>query len=388
MTTTERGAIRVEAVAGPGAMDRFIRVPFSLYDNDANWVPPLVMERRDHLNPRKNPWFDHGEARYWLAFRGDSPGGRPVGRISAQIDRTHLERYDDGTGHFGFLEGEDDGAVFQALFGAAECWLRERGMSRIRGPFSLSINDESGLLVDGFDTPPSMMMGHAPPYYSHRVEAEGYDKAMDLLAYVYDSHQVMPDGPRQLIERLGQSGTVTLRPLDKRRYSNDLGIILDIFNDAWSRNWGFVPFTAAEVAHLAKELKPLIRPGLVCIAEVDGEPAAMAVSLPNLNEAIADLGGALLPFGWAKLLWRLKVGTLETVRVPLMGVRRQFHGTWQGAALAFAVIDSVHGRLMAEGFKRAEMSWVLETNRPMRRLIEAVGARPYKTYRVYEKALT
>lgn len=387
MSATDGGAVRVEAVADGGAMARFIRLPFYLHHNDPHWVPPLVMERRDHLNPRKNPWFDHGEARYWLAYRGDRPSDQPVGRISAQIDRTYLDRYGDATGHFGFLEGADDGAVFHGLFSAAEGWLRKRGMSRVRGPFSLSINDETGLLVDGFDTPPSMMMGHAPPYYGPRVEAEGYGKAMDMLAYLYESHQVMPHGPKALIARLRQAGDVTLRPLDKRHYDHDLGIILDIFNDAWSNNWGFVPFTAAEVTHLAAELRPLIRSNLVCIAEVGGEPAAMAVSLPNLNEAIADLGGALLPFGWVKLLWRLKVGPMKSVRVPLMGVRRKFHGRWQGAALAFAVIDSVHGRLMAEGFERAEMSWVLETNRPMRRLLEAVGARPYKTYRVYEKAL-
>ena len=383
MTAAKGGAVRVEAVADAAAMERFIRLPFALYDNDPHWVPPLVMERRGHLNPAKNPWFDHGEARYWLAYRD----GQPAGRISAQVDRTYLDLYGDATGHFGFLEGVDDGAVFQALFNAAEGWLRDRGMTRVRGPFSLSINDETGLLVDGFDTPPSLMMGHAPPYYGSRVEAEGYGKAMDMLAYVYDSHQTMPPGPKALIARLRRSGDVTLRPLDQRHYGRDLGIILDIFNDAWSNNWGFVPFTAAEVAHLATELKPLIRPGLVCIAEVGGEPAAMAVSLPNLNEAIADLGGALLPFGWAKLLWRLKVGRIKTVRGPLMGVRRQYHSGWQGAALTFAVIDAVHGRLMAEGFERAEMSWVLETNRPMRRLMDAVGARPYKTYRVYEKAL-
>ena len=379
-----RGAsLRVEAVRDAVGVDRFIRVPFALYADDPNWVPPLVIERRDHLNPRKNPYFNHAEAGFWLALRD----GRPVGRISAQVDRARLERYDDATGHFGFVEAEDDGEAFAALFGAAEAWLRDRHMRRVLGPFSLSINDESGLLVDGFDTPPSIMMGHAPPYYAERIEAQGYTKAKDLVAYVYESHQRFPPGPAALVARARQSPNVTVRPLDKSRYRQDLHVILDIFNDAWSENWGFVPFSAAEIEHVAAALKPLIREEMVCIAEVDGEPSAMAVSLPNLNEAIADLGGALLPFGWAKLLWRLKFGRLRTARVALMGVRRRHHGTPLGMALAYTVVDAINRALRASGFERAELSWILEDNLPMRRIIDALGGRPYKTYRVYQKAL-
>ena len=376
-------AVVIEAVADAAAMERFIRAPFALQGGDPNWVPPLIKERRDHLDPRKNPWFDHAEAGYWLALRG----GRVAGRISAQVDRARLARHGDATGHFGFLEAEDDGAVFNALFGAAEAWLGERGMRRAMGPFSLSINDETGLLVDGFDSPPSLMMGHAPPYYGRRVEDQGYVKAMDLFAYTRETRQPLPPGPTALAERVRHSPEVTLRPLDPARYGDDLDIILDIFNDAWSENWGFVPFTAAEIDHLATSLKPLIRADLVCIAEVGGEPAAMAVALPNLNEAIADLGGRLLPLGWARLLWRLKVRGLRTARVPLMGVRRRYHATVLGAALAFAVVDAIHRHLAAAGFDRAELSWVLEDNQPMRRMVEAIGGRAYKTYRIYEKAL-
>ncbi len=376
-------AVVIEAVADDDAMERFIRAPFALQGDDPNWVPPLLKERSDHLNPRKNPWFDHAEAGYWLALRG----GRVAGRISAQVDRARLARHGDATGHFGFLEAEDDGAVFRALFCAAEAWLGERGMRRALGPFSLSINDESGLLVDGFDSPPSLMMGHAPPYYGRRVEDEGYVKAMDLIAYTRETRQPLPAGPKALAERVRHSPEVTLRALDPARYGDDLDTILDIFNDAWSGNWGFVPFTAAEIGHLATSLKPLIRADLVCIAEVGGEAQAMAVALPNLNEAIADLGGRLLPLGWARLLWRLKVRGLRTARVPLMGVRRRHHGTPLGAALAFAVVDDIHRHLAAAGFDRAELSWVLEDNQAMRRMVEAIGARAYKTYRVYEKAL-
>ena len=315
--------LSIERLGETAGIDRFIRVPFALYDDDPHWVAPLIMERRDHLNARANPYFDHAEVAYWLALRGD----RAVGRISAQIDHAYLERHGDACGHFGFIEGTDDPAVFKGLFAAAEGWLRERGMVRARGPFSLSINDESGLLIEGFDSPPSMMMGHAPPYYAARIEAEGYTKANDLLAYRYEAHQTFPPGPAAIVKRARRSNTIRLRHLNKARYQADLDIILDIFNDAWSDNWGFVPFTPAEIKHVAKSMKPLIREKLVCIIEVDGEAAAMAVSLPNLNEAIADLGGSLLPFGWAKLLWRLKVGPLRSARVLLMGVRKKYHNS-------------------------------------------------------------
>jgi hypothetical protein len=376
--------LRIELIGDAAGIDRFIKVPFALYADDPHWVAPLNLERRDHLNPKSNPYFDHAEVAYWLALRG----GRAVGRISAQVDRAYLERHNDGCGHFGFIEGIDDGAVFKGLFAAAEGWLAERGMVQVRGPFSLSINDESGLLVEGFDSPPSMMMGHAPPYYAGRIEAEGYSKAKDLFAYRFDRGQSLPAGPSAIIKRARRSNPIKLRHLDKRRYQADLDIILDIFNDAWSNNWGFVPFTAAEIKHMAKSMKPLISEKLVSIVEVDGEPAAMAVSLPNLNEAIADLDGALLPFGWAKLLWRLKIGPLRSARVLLMGVRKKYHDSPLGAALAFTAIDAIYRDLTAAGFDYAELSWVLEDNLPMRRIIDVCGARHYKTYRIYEKALT
>ncbi len=365
------------------AIDRFIRVPFALYGDDPHWVAPLILERREHLNPRANPSFDHAEVDYWLALRG----GRAVGRISAQVDQAYLMRHGDACGHFGFIEAVDDGAVFKGLFAAAEGWLRERGMVRARGPFSLSINDESGLLVHGHDCPPSMMMGHAPPFYAAHMEAGGYGKAMDLYAYRYDAHQTFPSGPAAIVKRAARNAPIKLRHLNKANYQADLDIILDIFNDAWSDNWGFVPFTPAEIRHVAKSMKPLIRERLVSIIELDGTPAAMAVSLPNLNEAIADLHGSLLPFGWAKLLWRLKIGRMRSARVLLMGVRRQYHNSALGTALAFTAIGAIYSELTDSGFEYAELSWVLENNHTMRKIIEACGARHYKTYRIFEKAL-
>ncbi|MCP4327115.1 MAG: hypothetical protein GY791_01590 [Alphaproteobacteria bacterium] len=380
----EAQAVVVEAVTDKSSLDTFIRTPWPIYAHDSNWVPPLVLERRDHLDQRKNPFFDHAEAALWVARRGQ----RVVGRISAQIDSAYLKLHQDATGHFGLLEAEDDAQVFQALTGTAEAWLRDRGMRRVRGPLSLSINDESGLLVDGFDTPPMIMMNHAPPYYGAQLEAIGYAKAKDLIAYIYDSFAPMPKVAASLVERVRQSPEVTLRPLRKKSYDAELHAILDIFNDAWANNWGFVPLGEAEMAHIAKEMKPLIREDLVCIAEIDGVPAAMAVSLPNLNEAIADLDGALLPFGWAKLLWRLKVGSLKTARVALMGIRQRLQQTPMGGAIAFAVIDTIRQTHMKSGIGQVELSWVLEDNTRMRHMIEAVGGQPYKTYRIYERDLT
>ncbi len=377
-------SIVLEKVEGRSGLKRFLEVPRTIYADDPNWVPPLLFERLEHLAPAKNPYFARAEAAYWTARRG----ARPVGRISAQVNRAHLERYNDDTGHFGFLEGADDPAVFHALTAAAESWLRGHGLSRVSGPFSLSINDESGLLVEGFESPPYLMMGHARPYYARHLEACGYEKAVDLIAYLYDLAQEPPATVAKAIARLASEPGVRVRRLDMGRYREEIAAVVDIFNDAWADNWCFVPLSPPEVAFLAKNIRPLITPGHVAIAEVAGEPAAMAVTLPNVNEAIADLGGRLLPFGWAKLLWRLKVKGTATARLPLMGVRRRYQNGPLGAALALGVIDAVRRHHAAQGTKWGELSWVLEENRRVRRIIEMLGATPYKTYRMYEKELT
>ncbi len=378
-----RAGLRVAPVDGRADMARFLRLPWSIYAGDPHWVPPLLAERRGHLNPKANPFFQHADVGFWLAWRD----GRPVGRISAQVNHLHLERYGDATGHFGLLEAEDDPETFAALFAIAEGFLRERGMRRVIGPFSLSINDESGLLVDGADTPPSMLMGHAPAYYATRLSALGFVRAKDLMAFAYDLTAPMPAAAARFVDRLADDPSIRFRGLRKANYAEDLAIVIDIFNDAWSENWGYVPFTEAEIAHFNKELKPLVRTESLCLAEVDGEPVAMAICLPNLNEAIADLDGRLLPFGWAKLLWRLKIGPMRSARVPLFGVRRRYHGSPMGAALAYGVIDRLRRDHAALGFREAELSWVLEDNTAMRSMIEAVGGRAYKTYRLFEKAL-
>lgn len=361
----------------------FVDLPWSIYSDDPNWVPPLRLERLDHLNRRKNPFFTQAEARFWLAFRA----GKAVGRISAQVDQAHLLEHRDSTGHFGFLEAVDDAEVVKRLVSAAADWLRSQGMTRMTGPFSLSINDESGLLIEGFNTPPSIMMGHARPYYGPRLEAAGLNKAKDLVCYHYEAAQPLPRAVESMIAKAKATEGLTVRPLSQERFAEDLKAIMAIFNDAWAGNWGFVPFSDADVRYLAKNLKPLIRPGYVAIAELDGEPAAMAITLPNLNEVIADLDGGLMPFGWVKLVWRLRVTGPRTVRLPLMGVRRCYQDSALGAALAFSVIDAVRRYHRDRGVISAELSWVLEDNTAVRRMIETLGAQVSKTYRIYEMDL-
>ncbi|MEJ2164639.1 MAG: N-acetyltransferase [Desulfobacterales bacterium] len=367
-------------VRGRSALNDFIRLPWSLYREDPMWVPPLLLERRMHLSP-KNPYFEHVEFCSWLAYRS----GKPVGRISAQIDRLHIDRHQDDTGFFGMLEAEDNSLTFRSLLDTAESWLRDKGMRRIGGPYNLSINQELGLLVDGFDSPPSLMMGHARPYYALRIEENGFQKEKDLLAYIINSDFKMSAAAKRITAT--NKGRVHIRKLQKSNFEDELNILREIFNDAWSQNWNFVPFTNAEFEHLGKDLKMLADEELVKIAEVDGEPAAFIVVLPNINEVIRDLNGRLLPIGWLKMLWRLKVKYPQSGRIPLMGVRRRYHDSLMGAALAFGVIANVQQPSIKRGLKEVELSWILEDNMGMRNIIESIGGRVYKTYRIYGKEI-
>jgi hypothetical protein len=372
--------LRVVKVEDRDVLNEFIRLPWSLYVDDPMWIPPLLLERRMHLSP-KNPYFEHAEFCSWVIYRAD----KAVGRISAQIDRLHIERYQDATGFFGMLESEDDIQIFQKLLTTAENWLRDQGMQRICGPFNLSINQELGLLVDGFDAPPSMMMGHAPPYYADRIQENGYEKEKDLLAYIIKADFEMPASVKRILARTKDK--IRIRRLNKSDFAKELLIIQDIFNDAWSQNWNFVPFTEAEFEHLGKDLKILADEELIKIAEIDGKPVAFIVVLPNINEAIRDLNGRLLPFGWIKLLWRLKIKSPKSARIPLMGVRGQYQGRLMGAALAFGVIAAAQPRALKRGIKELELSWILEDNTGMRNIIESITGRVYKTYRIYSKDL-
>ena len=364
-------------------MTRFIKLPGSIYEPGDNWIEPLHIERREHLSPKTNPFFEHGEAALFLAMREN----QCVGRISAQICRLHLERHGDQTGFFGFIDAVDEREVFARLLRTAEDWLRDRGMKQIRGPFSFTINEETGLLIDGFDRPPAIFMGHAKPYYRHHIEALGYAKAKDIVAYDYHSSFELTGPAKSLCERAERVSNIVYRNIRLNEIDREIAIINDIFNDAWSDNWGFVPMTQAELKALAKNLKMLVRPISVKIAEIDGEPVAFGVTLPDLNAMISDLNGRLLPFGWAKLMWRIKMRRPNPVRLALMGVRKKYQRGLTGAALALGVIDTIRSSHSELGPTDAELSWILEDNKAMRRMIEMVGGKVYKTYRVYERAL-
>lgn len=372
--------LEILPVCDRAAHREFLHLPESLYTHDPAWIPPLLLERREHLS-KNNPYFRHATFQAWIARRGS----KTVGRISAQVDQLHLQRYDDHTGFFGMLEAQDDPEVFQALLDTAQAWLRERGMKRIRGPFNLSINQECGLLVEGFDTPPVIMMGHALPYYSRRIEEQGFTAEQDLLAYRIGSDFAAPRHLEALSSRI--AGQVRLRPMRRREFTEDLAIIKDIFEDAWANNWGFLPFTTEEFDDLGKSLKLLVPTDFVRIAEVDGEPAAMMVVFPNINEAIRDLDGRLFPLGWLKLLWRLKVSGVKTGRVPLMGVRQRYQQSRLGAILALLLITSLQDSARSRGLEEVEMSWILENNVGMRKIIESIGGESYKRYRIYRKDL-
>jgi GNAT superfamily N-acetyltransferase len=360
----------------------FLDLPFRLYRNDPNWVPPLYLERNEHLDPKKNPYFQHAEVQLFLARRG----AETVGRISAQLCRLRTERYRDGVGQFGFLEAEDDPQVFGALLRAASDWLKARGATRIQGPFSFSVNDEMGLLVDGFTTPPSMMMGHALHYYAQRMEEQGFAKAKDVLAYDFTDTGSLPRAVESALKKVTQSDEVSVRPLDKKNLMKELEIIVSISNDAWSENWGFVPWTQEEMVALGNNLKMLVTGDYIAIGEHKGQPIAMAVTLPNINDWIKPLGGRLLPFGWARVMAKL-FSPPRAIRIPLMGLRKSYHGTPLGAALTMATIARVRNYHAGRGTRHAELSWILEDNMPMRHMIESFGGKPYKTYRIYEMAI-
>ena len=361
----------------------FVDFAWDVYRDDPAWVPPLKDEVHGLLNPKKNPWFEHARAQLFLALRGE----RVVGRISAQVDELVLEHMGAGTGQWGMFEALDGEAAAE-LIGTAENWLRAQGMTRALGPFSLSIWDEPGLEIEGFAEAPTVMMGHHQPQYEGWVEAAGYRKAKDLLTYeVNITHW---DDP--LINRLIAAGErnpkIRIRKVDKSRFDEEARIILNLLNDAWSDNWGFVPLTESEIAYAGKKLKPIIYEELVRVAEYDGQAVAFMITIPDMNELIRDLDGKLFPFGWAKLLWRLRHPKTRRARVPLMGVAKKLHHTRLASQLAFMLIEFTRRDVVRNfGVTIGEFGWILEDNKGMLSIAELPGARVNHRYRIYEKGL-
>jgi len=361
----------------------FVDFAWEVYKDDPAWIPPLKTEVHALLDPKQNPWFGHGRAALFLATRD----GQIVGRISAQVDDLVQIHMEPGLGQWGLFEAAD-GEAAAALIAHAENWLRAEGMTKALGPISISIWDEPGLLIDGFDQPPMVMMGHHRPEYRGWIEGAGYVKAKDLYTYQLDIRIDMVPVIDRLIKAGEKNPRIRIREVDKSKFDSEAAIILNLLNDAWSDNWGYVPLTEAEIAYASKKLKPIIYEDLVRIAEVDGEPAAFMITIPDVNEMIADLNGRLFPFGWAKLLWRLRRPRTRRVRVPLMGVAKKYQGSRIAGQLAFMLIEFTRRACVEKyGVHYGEFGWVLEDNQGMMSIAQLPGADINHTYRIYQRSL-
>lgn len=381
-------SITIRPVASKADRKAFVDLPFRLYAGDPNWVPPLKDEVHGLITPGKNPWFEHGEALLFLAERA----GRVVGRVSAHIDALALAQppeqgFGPGTGFWGLFEAED-AETAAALIAAAEDWLRAKGMTRSIGPVSLSVWDEIGLLVEGHDHPPTVMMAFNATSYQGWIEGAGYAGVQDLYTYGLPIENGFPELTNRIVAMGEKSGRIHIRHVDKSRFDQEAALIIGILNDAWSDNWGFVPFTAAEIAYAGKKLKPIVFEDLIRIAEVDGEPVAFMMTLPDLNEKLRDFNGSLLPFNWAKLLWWLRAPKVRTMRVPLMGVLKKLQSSRLASQLAFMMIEYIRRSAVADyGATHGDFGWVLASNGPMKSVGEAVGGTIDRVYRIYSKAL-
>lgn len=365
---------------GGNAKD-FLNVVDYIYRTDPNYVRPLDMEMKERVS-EKNPFWQHAQGVLLTAHRN----GFCVGRCTAQIDHEHLAKYRDDLGSFGFFDTIDDEEVATELIRAASQWLRERGMRRIRGPLSLSLNDEIGCLVDGFDLPPMIMMPHHLPYQGGLIERAGLDKLKDLYAWRYVVGQI-PARARRAHDEIEAMPEVKSRPAEMKNIDAELRTLIDIFNDGWSDNWAVVPYTEAEMQKQARDLKLIIDPRLTLVVTINDEPAAMAVALPNLNEAVRDFGGKLTPVNFAKLLYRLKVQGTKTARLALLGIRKKFRNQKRYAGLStymYAKMDQAGQRV---GIDWGELSWTEEANTKVNVGIKFMGGKIYKRYRLYEGGL-
>lgn len=360
----------------------FLDVVDPIYAGDPAYVRPLDMEVAGKLDTKKNPFFSHAEGTAWVAYKGD----RPVGRITAQIDHEHLRLHDDGAGFFGYLDTVEDAEVAASLLDEAARWLKARGMKSVRGPYSLSINEELGCLVEGFQYPPMIMMPHHRPYQAGLIERAGFKKLKDFYAWKYDVGEV-PVRAQRAHDEIEALPEVTVRTLDPKQVASELDVIMDIFNDAWSDNWGFVPATRVELDKAAKDLELVLMPELTRIVSINGEPAAVAVGLPNINELIHDFHGKLGPIQIAKLIYRLKVRGPRSGRLYILGIKKKWRNQRKYAGLSAYLYVSMNRSAHVLGLRDSELSWTVEDNAPINVGIKLMGGRVYKTYRVFERQL-
>jgi len=382
----ETSAIDVVAVSDKKRLEEFLRVPWIIgTSSDPNWVPPLLDDYRRQLDPRKSPFLEHGEVQCFVA----RDGGRAVGRISVQIDRLfdqHWKGRDDGVAFFGFFDSVDRPEVARALFTAAEAWARGRGRTKVRGPFTLDSKGESGILVAGFDTPPRIGMTHNRPFVGPLIESAGYAKCRDLFAWWYTPGEI-DERTRRIAEKTRALPNVRVRPVDLAHFRREVDIIRDVYNSAWSENFCFVPFTDQELEVIAREYKMFVDPQIALIGEIDGKPAAICFAIPDVNEMIRDFDGELGVVNIARLLYRVKFNRPKHARLILLGVKEEFRASHRYGTLAALLYIEVAERGARRGYKGGELSWTLEDNVMINRGIERMGAKKYKTYRLYEKAL-
>ncbi len=373
--------VTIEKVRTREERDAFIRFPFELYKNDPHWIPPLLMEREDFLNPKKNPWFEFGQADLFLARRA----GKVIGRIAAVNDPHYNDFHQTRLGFFGMFECIDDAGVARLLFAEAERAAKLRGFDRVLGPVNFSINYECSVLVDGFDAPPCVMMAYNPRYYPALFEACGFTKAKDLWAWELSSSTPPPEKVARIAEKIRQRDGIVVRPARMSDFKNEVRRIKEIYNAAWEKNWGFVPMTDREFDQVCKDMKPIVVPDLILIAEVKGEPVAFSMTIPDVNFALKAANGKLtsfgLPIGLAKLL--LASRKIKWLRLVTLGIKSGFRRRGLDAILYLETLKTA-ARL---GYVGGEISWTLEDNDLVNRAIESMGGRRSKTYRIYEKGV-
>jgi hypothetical protein len=370
--------IKIKPLESKKDLSDFIKLPWKIYRDDPNWVPPLILDMKKILDKKKNPFFQHSDAELFLAHRS----GEVVGRIAAIINRNHNLYHNDKVGFFGFFESIDDHEVANALLRAAESWVEAHGMTALRGPTNFSTNDTCGFLSEGFDSHPVLLMPYNPKYYLGLMESAGFQKIKELYAYYFNRDMPIPERFAEMARRTLADESIRFRPLNLKDFENEVKRVQEIYNEAWQDNWGFVPMTEAELSHMAKDLKQIVDPDIVYFAEVNGETAGFSLSLPDYNEILKDLNGRLLPFGIFKLLLNRK--KIKRIRVITLGVKTKFQ---KKRALAPTFYYETYTRGKNKGYALGEFSWILEDNLLMNRALEGLGAKLYKKYIIYEKPI-
>ena len=371
--------LEVSPVTSRADLKAFMKLPWRIYKDDPQWVPPLLGELEKVLDKTKHPYHQHADSALFLARRN----GEVVGRIAATVNHLYNEFHESKTGYFGFFESIDDVEVARALLDTAFEWNAQRGMTLLMGPMNWSTNEEfssPGVLISGFEKPPAVMMSHTPPYYARLLEECGFTKSKDLVCYWLEGEEP-PERLVKGVARIKKAQNVSVRSLNMKDMDGEIERIKEVYNAAWERNWGFVPMTEAEFEHMAKSIKPVVNPHLCAIAEIDGEPVGFALELPDLNRAFKHMNGRLLPFGWAKFLWHKR--KIDSSRVLTLGVKPAHRQ--KGIDAMMMIFLFIEGNKY--GFPRGECSWILEDNLPMRHALERIGGYVYKTYRVYEKLI-